>query len=369
MSWISGKIDARGGTVPFDTFMELALYDSEHGYYAMDRPRLGRRGDFLTAPSASPWYPRVAARLARQISKIQGRLRLVDVAAGDGALLSGVRDALGSSCPEVLGEVVAVDRSPAMRARLQKLMGELPGRIESDISAVEVSSTPTLLHASELYDAFPVARAVGRSPGVRELWVGLGEQGLVWQERPARPEVAAYFARHGVELADGQVAEANLQAAAVHRQVLRAATGAGLCLVLDYGYEARRLYDPRGRRGGSLATYRGHRVGRDPLEGPGKADLTAHVNWDDLRVAAEAEGWEEVGLWPLAEFLVRAGLADELAARGLGMEAELDAATVTARQEVKRLLDPDGMGSDLKMLVQARGEMVDTVRSILALDL
>ncbi len=39
------------------------------------------------------------------------------------------------------------------------------------------------------------------------------------------------------------------------------------------------------------------------------------------------------------------------------MEADLDAETVTARQEIKRLLDPEGMGSDLKVLVQGKGEL------------
>ena len=73
-------------------------------------------------------------------------------------------------------------------------------------------------------------------------------------------------------------------------------------------------------------------------------------------------------MWPLAEFLVRAGISDELEERGLGMEADLDAATITARQEVKRLLDPEGMGSDLKMLVQAKGEMIEVASGALALD-
>jgi SAM-dependent MidA family methyltransferase len=48
------------------------------------------------------------------------------------------------------------------------------------------------------------------------------------------------------------------------------------------------------------------------------------------------------------------------------MEAALDAATVTARQEVKRLLDPEGMGSDLKVLIQAKGKMIDVAKSILS---
>ena len=116
----------------------------------------------------------------------------------------------------------------------------------------------------------------------------------------------------------------------------------------------------------SLATFHRHELGRDPLISPGEVDLTAHVNWDDLRGAAAGASWREIGLWPLAEFLVRAGIAEELEAHGLGMDADLDAATITARQEVKRLLDPEGMGSDLKMLVQAKGEMIDIAHRALS---
>jgi TRAP-type C4-dicarboxylate transport system substrate-binding protein len=87
------------------------------------------------------------------------------------------------------------------------------------------------------------------------------------------------------------------------------------------------------------------------------------------RGTIDATGWTEIGLWPLAEFLLRAGLAAELEERGLGPDAELDAATFGTRQELKRLLDPDGMGSDLKMLVQARGALIDAARSALRLEL
>jgi SAM-dependent MidA family methyltransferase len=368
MSWIADEIRARGDAVPFEQFMELALYHPEHGYYSTGRPRYGRAADYLTAPTASAWYSRVMARLVRGLAAAHRPLRIIDLAAGDGSFLSGLREALGATLPDVIDGVVAVERSPAMRQRILDRLGGEGVFCVDGVGEIPPSPGPILIHASELYDAQPVARAVGRDGGLRELWVGVDGGTLTWSERPPRDELAAYFADHRVVLAECQIAEANLHAARLHREVLEAAETDGLVVVLDYGYEADRLYDPRGRRGGSLATFRRHHVGRDPFESPGEIDITAHVNWDDLRSAAGAAGWVEVGLWPLAEFLVRAGLADELEARGLGMEAEIDAATYVARQEVKRLLDPDGMGSDLKVLVQAHGRMVDIASRLLAMN-
>ena len=366
MSWIVDEIVARGGAVPFDSFMDLALYHPVHGYYSSASPRYGRAADYLTAPTASGWYARVVARLMRGLAGATGPVRIIDLAAGDGSFLAGLTQSLGGTTAVVIDGAVAVERSGAMRQRILDRVGGSTFCL-SELSKIGAAPGPTVIHASELYDAYPVARAVGRDGGLREMWVTVDEGILAWSERPPRDEVTAYFGNHGVVLEEGQIAEANLGAAASHREALRIAGADGLMLVLDYGYETARLYNSRGRRGGSLATFRRHRVGRDPLEAAGSNDITAHVNWDDLRAAGREEGWVEVGLWPLAEFLVRAGLAAELEERGLGMEAEIDAATFSARQEVKRLLDPDGMGSDLKVLVQAHGRMIDIASKLLAM--
>jgi SAM-dependent MidA family methyltransferase len=370
MSWIIDEIVARGGEVPFDEYMELVLYHPQHGYYSGDKPRYGRDGDFLTAPTASEWYAKVLTRLLTNIAAETGPVRLIDVASGDGAVIAGVFEALGPNSAEVLAGVVSVEKSRAMRDR--QCDGLPTTSVEvlwiEDVSEIGPSSRPTVVHASELFDALPVARVVGVQKGYEELCVGAREGVLEWRQRSPRDEVVEYFSHHGIDLEEGQIAEANLGAEQLHTEILAVTGRSGLSLVLDYGYEARRLFDPRGRKGGSLSTFHRHELGRDPLTLPGEVDLTAHVNWDDLRGAAEGAGWQEVGLWPLAEFLVRAGIAEELEERGLGMEADLDAATITARQEVKRLLDPEGMGSDLKMLIQAKGEMIDAARRALSIE-
>jgi SAM-dependent MidA family methyltransferase len=370
MSWIADEIEARGGEVPFDEYMALALYHPEHGYYSSELPRYGRDGDYLTAPTASRWYARLLARLLSGISAAKGPVRLLDVASGDGSLIAGVFDAMEGRASQTLSEIVSVERSQSMRKRQRGRLAGTPVPIfwVGEAASIPLSSSPAVLHASELFDALPVARVVARKGNLQEFWVAVSGGGIQLLERPSRAEVAAYFKSHGVDLEEGQIAEAALAAEGLHRHLLAAAGNDGLVIVLDYGYDSNRLYNPRGRRGGSLATFRRHRLGRDPLQSPGELDLTAHVNWDDLRRAAAA-GWHEIGLWSLAEFLVRAGIADELEEMGLGMEAELNAATLTARQEVKRLLDPDGMGSDLKVLVQARGEMVETAKSVLSFEL
>jgi SAM-dependent MidA family methyltransferase len=353
--WIIAEIRSRGGALPFRDYMELALYHPEHGYYSAPAPRYGRHGDFLTAPTASLWYAAVLGRCCRSLAARFGPVLLVDLASGDGSFIDRFITELGSELPGVLERVVSVERSEAMRWQQQERLHGAPVTITMvrDIAGVELGDRFVVLHACELYDALAVHRVVQREHELCELWVSSDGTGLSWCERPAPPWLCRYFESHGVELQPGQIAEANLAAGELHRRFLGRVSGDGMAIVLDYGYEARRLYNPRGRRSGSLACYSRHRLSRDPLAAPGEQDITAHVCWDDLRLAASDAGWHEVALLPLAELLVRGGLATEMEARGLGMEAELTSATVAARQEMKRLLDPEGMGADLKALIQA----------------
>lgn len=366
VSWVEGEIAARGGAVSFRDYMELVLYHPEQGYYTAGPTPFGRGGDFLTAPTASPWYAAVLGRWLRSLAGGLGPLTLVDAGSGDGSLLAGV---LGIEPGGTVARAVSVEGSPNLRVRQAERLAGAPVPVEVVADLAEATSPvgPVVLHACELFDALPVHRVVGRGGVIRELWVTAGAGSLGWEERPVVTPVVEYFARHGVRLVEGQLAEANLAAGPLLERLLGWSGVLGVALVLDYGYPARRLYDPRGRRGGSLACYRGHELGRDPLAFPGEQDVTAHVNWDDLRAAAAAAGWQEVGLWGLGELLLRAGIGAELEARGVGESAELDADVYAQRQEVKRLLDPEGMGSDLKALVLATRAVVGVVAESLAL--
>jgi len=363
--WILREIEELGGEVDFRQFMELALYHPAHGYYSSGKTPWGRDGDFLTAPTASGWYAATwAGFLAALAERLGRRIELVDVAAGDGSFIASVLEGLAGRAVDVLAGVTAVERSKTMRERAARRLADADVTVEVSAEAGERGGEPSVVHASELYDAMPVRRVEQTEDGLMEMMVAATGKGLEWRRRPAGTELLRYFDGHGVRLAVGQIAEANLAAEPFHREMLETMSD-GVVMVLDYGYDAARLYDSRGRRHGSLVSYRRHQVGRTLLDAPGKQDLTAHVNWDDLRRAAADRGWRELALVPLAEFLVRAGIGDRAEDAGFGVEADLDAATVTARQEIKQLLDPDGMGSDLKVLIQGNGRLGEIVAEIL----
>src|SRR5437867_13301765 len=55
------------GTISFARFMQRALYDPEHGYYATAAGQVGAAGDFVTAPTLHPAF---GALLSRPIGRL-----------------------------------------------------------------------------------------------------------------------------------------------------------------------------------------------------------------------------------------------------------------------------------------------------------
>lgn len=323
---------AAEGAIPFAAFMAEALY-GEGGYYRRERWPVGADGDFVTAPALSPLLARATGRL---LARLDGRLgrsaELLEVGYGDGAHLAEL--ARNSGPPRRLR---GVDRAGRPLPP--------PAEALADLSAVVPRSVEGIVFSCELFDALPVHRLVGPVERLEELWVGAGPGGgFAWERRPlSDPRLRELVGRAGAALAPGQVADLSLDWEPLYRE-LAARLGRGLLVTFDYGFTGRRLYDPRIRFHGTLACHRRHRLHRDALADPGEQDLTAHVDFDLLRRSGEEEGLLTVGLVSQGLWLAACGLFSDLAG-----------ASSRQRHEAMALLDPEGMGSEIRVLVQARG--------------
>jgi len=176
---------------------------------------------------------------------------------------------------------------------------------------------------------------------LQELRVGFEGGRIVWVRTPAPEAFEAHLASFAITLAPGQAGEIALDAAPLYRHLSRA-LARGSVVTFDYGHRAPVLYHSLARPRGTLTVHSAGRRGGDPLERPGDVDLTAHVNWDDLSRAGEAEGLVTRGLFRQGHYLLEAGLFDRI---------EGDA----EKWRAYRLIDPEGMGEELSVLIQSRG--------------
>ena len=360
------------GPLTFARFMELALYDDEHGYYTTGGGRsasmtspIGREGgDFFTAPSLSPV---LAKCLVRQLAEIDERLghppvfHLVEMGPGDGTLLRDMlqecREQLTSLLPRLA--CILVERSPAFRRRQQAALAAWKEQGEGirwvdDLEAISDGSLTGTLLSNELVDAFPVHRVRMDKDGLRELYVTIRDHAL--QERwgePSTPELSSFLSELDVELPVGFTTEISLEAVKWIKQVARV-LDRGVVITIDYGHTARDYVAPE-RKNGTLMAYHRHTVSTNPYKRVGEQDLTAHVNFSSLAHTGERVELTTTGLTNLQHFLMSLGI-DELV-QGCDQESAMVRAAA-------QLLRPHGMGTTFKILMQHKGIVVPTLRGL-----
>ncbi len=335
-SRVAQAIQEAGGWIGFDDFMHRALYTPGLGYYANDLRKLGLMpgsgSDFVTAPELSPLFGRA---LAAQVGEALERTQTDEVwefGAGSGALALQLLEALGSR----VRRYTIVDVSGSLRARQQQTLQKFGERVQW------ASELPARLQGvvvgNEVLDAMPVqllARGGGRW---YERGVALEGERFVWADRPTR-------LRPPVEVAGGHdyLSEIHFQAEGFVR-TLAERLRHGVAFFVDYGFPEAEYYHPQ-RHMGTVMCHRAHQSDTDPLRDVGLKDITAHVNFTGIALAAQEGGLEVLGYTSQGRFLLNCGLA------GLMEQAELP-----ARAQAHKLLMEHEMGELFKVIGLCAGE-------------
>jgi SAM-dependent MidA family methyltransferase len=330
-----------GGWLPFDRFMALALYAPGLGYYAHGARKFGLMpasgSDFVTAPELSPLFGRALAVQVRQTLMAAGSGQVIEFGAGTGALAEQLLDALG----DAVQDYAILDLSGELRERQQARLARFGRRVQwldrlpDDIRGAVVGN--------EVLDAMPVQLLHWDGGQWHERGVVPAGEGWAWSDRPTalRPPVDGPFA-------PGTVTEIHPQAEAFVASLADRLT-CGAAYFIDYGFPEAEYYHPQ-RTGGTLMCHRGHRADPDPLSEVGLKDITAHVNFTGIALAAQNAGLTVLGYTSQARFLINCGIVDLLAS-----------ADVAQRGMAQKLVTEHEMGELFKVIGLARGIELDPV--------
>ncbi len=338
----------RHGPITLARYMEAALHHPTLGYYRTRDP-LGAAGDFTTAPEISQMFGEMlGAWLAvvwQQIGSPKS-LRMVELGPGRGTLMS---DALRAS-RAVPGlhraiDLHLVETSEPLRAIQREALAKLGVDATWHDDLATVPTGPLLLIANEFFDALPIRQYERTAEDWRERLVAVDEKKedgfrFVLVDAPAAIEPPSIMRNASA----GTICEESPASLAAVRAIAgRLASGGGAALVIDYG--------PAQHSGGdSLQALRGHRR-HDPLDDPGSADITAHVDFATLGQAARSVGAQVHGPVAQGPFLLGLGMAqraERLRAAALARNRPDQAAAVGTA--FKRLIAPTEMGSLFKVL-------------------
>lgn len=330
------------GPIPFEQFMEIALYGDE-GFFTTGPLRSQESGDFLTSPEVSAFFGKtIAAFVAAELARLGEPFHVFEVGAGSGSLLKPLLD-------EVKVDAWAVELSPAARKALEQVLPS--DRIVESLRDLPLDLRGVVI-ANELIDNLPMALAQKTEHGWLEKWVGAGQDGFEFVDIPVRPEVGAWLERFAGLVVVGGLVEVQLEASRWLRTVLERLEE-GVVVLIDYGEVAENL--THRRQDGTVRTYRGHHLGPPLLHEPGSSDITADVNFSALLAVVKEAGWEG-SLHRQDDFLMEWGLGESLASlrkKETDWAGNDELARLAVRHEfvnAKTLLNERGLG-DFRVLI------------------
>ncbi|MCC7483725.1 MAG: SAM-dependent methyltransferase [Burkholderiales bacterium] len=347
---IAGEIAAGGGRISFARYMELALYAPGLGYYMAGSRKLGSDGDFVTAPEISPLFGRA---LARQIAPlIAGGLgQVLEIGAGSGALAADLlleleRLGLPPRCYLIL------ELSADLRARSRDTLAARAPRLLPRVAWLNglPPAFEGVVVGNEVLDAIPVERIARRGGETLQAWVRVDGAGNRFGEIEA--PAAENVRRAAEELplpADDYRTEIQLAARGFVRS-LGTALARGVALFVDYGFPRHEYYHPQRARGTLMCHYR-HRAHDDPYFLPGLQDITSHLDFSAIALAARDAGLGLLGYTDQARFLVNCGITDLLAETPPADTARY----APQAAQAQKLLSPAEMGELVKVIALGRG--------------
>lgn len=351
---IREKIQQHGGQISFADFMELALYHPDYGYYQHPQFKLGKLGDFTTAPELSPVFAYCLARQCQQIFTEVGENQLLELGAGSGQLALDLLTRLEQlhALPERYYIVeISEHLREQQRSRIATARPDLLPTIEW--LPTLPSAFSGIILANEVLDAIPFHRFKVTNQQATLCMIGLQEDQFCWQTTdPPPPELADALTQltETYTLCEGYQSEIQLLAMELVRQLCHCLTK-GVVLLIDYGYGQREYYHPQ-RAQGSLTCFYQHHSHADALIYPGLQDITTHVDFTRVIETAADHGLDLLGFTTQSAFLLANGLLDEAQT----LEAQLPApGQFQLHQAVKTLTLPSEMGETIKVMALGRG--------------
>lgn len=320
-----------GGAIPFERFMELALYHPEFGYYRKPG-RIGPQGDFLTSPVVSPMFGWTVAGWCHDVWKRCGepaKFAIIEPAAGSGALATAILDWAAQR-----------DDGFASVIEYHAIEPNNPG----DDPRVHWGGPPSepfahgVVVTNEFFDALPVRLFEGTARGSVEIYVTWNGERF---DEAGGPISVIDHAPMGGRFELSQRAHATMRTMCRWIET-------GAVLTIDYGHSLEDLWADWRKNGTLMAFYR-HTAHEDVYAHVGEQDLTSHVNFSELASAADDEGMAIHGPIAQGQWLHNLGTGT------LVESARSDMAEYFVRRRAyDKLTDPAGLGR-IKVMAATRG--------------
>jgi NADH dehydrogenase [ubiquinone] 1 alpha subcomplex assembly factor 7 len=357
---LQSLIQFRGGPLTVAEYMHEVLTHPTHGYYTTKSHVFGSQGDFITSPEISQMFGELIGVWCVAMWQQLGcpkHINLVELGPGKGTLMA---DLLRATTPfkdfQKSISVSLVEVSPRLRD-IQKDSLETWSHVLSWYSSLEdvpqKADVPSLYIGHEFLDAMPIHQFVRKKPqgSWHEVVVDIAD--TEDDEHDFRLTLSPYdtFASKTVlpsrlrdlpkEVSDTldaiEISPACMGLASELAQRVR--TNGGAALLIDYGQD--------GPYENSLVAIKDHEF-VDILSDPGKADLSAYVDFQAMRTAIEksSAGSSVTMHGPINQSVLLKSLGIDSRLHSLVQAAETESQKISLLDGYKRLVGETGNGSE-----------------------
>jgi SAM-dependent MidA family methyltransferase len=343
---------ARNGPVPFDRFMEMALYEPSLGYYASENTEIGKKGDFYTSQHVHSIFGMMIGRQFEEMRDIIGKpdvFYIIEPGAGAAYLCRDVLDYLNSR--KLIDHFLYIiqENNEHVKKRQQNLLNVYSDKVRWVSSLDEIGNVKGCVFSNELLDAFPV-KIIEQTDTLQEVYVTYEADEIKENlDELSTEEIVDYFNDFGITLPYKYRTEVNLRISDWLRAV-SALLSEGFVFTIDYGYPAWDYYSEERNRG-TLLCYHKHQYNENPYQFVGEQDITAHVNFSSVRKWGDERGFKTIGFCQQGVYLVSLGIDEMIQTFPQDSKEYLFEIA-----KIKKLILPGTIGETHKVMIQYKGD-------------
>lgn len=342
--------------ISFKDYMNACLYAEKLGYYVAGLEKIGKDGDFITAPEISNFFGFTIANSFSKILKEKQNFNILEFGAGSGKLAFDILTRLDELNSLPLKYYI-LDVSPDLKHKQKDLFTKLPKKIQERIIFLETlpEKFDGIILANEVIDAMPINlfELDIETKNISEIGISLSNLNLelnLDSNTSLIDNIKENILRHlDLDiLKKNKVSkylieynnEANLWINTISNIL-----NSGLIYLIDYGFNKQEYYH-HDRYQGTLQCHYKHHVHSNPLWFPGLQDITAHVDFNSIASIAFDNNCEIEAYISQGHFLILNNIQDFLNNEKLDSTLRIKKA-----QEIKKLTMPHEMGDIFKFLI------------------
>lgn len=297
----------------FFDFMQDALYTPHLGYYRNERIKFGKEGDFITAPSLGSLFGKTLAIEVENLLCQVSQKNILEFGAGAGHLACDLLNTLGPTVEHYFILEMSSALIVQQKAMLERLCPRWAHKVNW-LNTLPVNFIGIML-ANEVLDAMPVHRfRMSENQAIEAMSVTFQAEAYrpLWLPAPLNVQQAIVALQADLEVPLSAHYESEYCPWIYPWiQSLHDCLQDGAILLIDYGFPRRDYYHPS-RSQGTLMCHHRHQSNSDPFWQIGQQDITAHVDFTAVALAASEAGLTVCGYCAQGPFLMSLGITGTL---------------------------------------------------------